>query len=140
MTDEDVPEIVRQEKDIFSSPWSEESFRTILSEQSISLCLVGTVGGVLAAYAMCYVVPPELYIANIAVAREFRRLHIGTAVMRELLQRSEPRNCNTALLEVRASNAGAIRLYEQFGFEVAGVRKNYYENGEDALMMNLIFS
>ena len=62
------------------------------------------------------------------------------AVMRELLQRSERRNCDTALLEVRASNAGAIRLYEQFGFEVAGVRKNYYENGEDALMMNLIFS
>ncbi|MDC6131644.1 ribosomal-protein-alanine N-acetyltransferase, partial [Burkholderia gladioli] len=45
------------------------------------------------------------------------------------------------LLEVRPSNPRAIRLYERFGFEVVGRRKNYYpakhRTREDAIVMRL---
>jgi ribosomal-protein-alanine N-acetyltransferase len=43
-------------------------------------------------------------------------------------------------LEVRTSNSTAISLYRQLGFVVTGRRKGYYENGEDALLMEYIFS
>ena len=41
----------------------------------------------------------------------------------------------TAFLEVRASNAAACRLYSKMGFEEVGIRKGYYSDGEDALLM-----
>ena len=42
-------------------------------------------------------------------------------------------------LEVRVSNLAAINLYQQMGFAEVGRRKRYYENGEDALMMEYLF-
>jgi ribosomal-protein-alanine N-acetyltransferase len=46
--------------------------------------------------------------------------------------------CTQFWLEVRASNSAARSLYEKLGFEVLGVRKNYYERPrEDALVMGL---
>ena len=40
-------------------------------------------------------------------------------------------------LEVRSSNHAARKLYENFGFAVQGVRRNYYtETGEDAVIMS----
>jgi ribosomal-protein-alanine N-acetyltransferase len=63
-----------------------------------------------------------------------RRRGIATAMIRSLLSRVE-RDAQLTL-EVRQSNAGAIRLYEGFGFRSAGVRRRYYQdNGEDALVM-----
>ena len=41
------------------------------------------------------------------------------------------------MLEVRASNFGAQQLYEQLGFKKVGLRRRYYANGEDAILMNL---
>ena len=43
----------------------------------------------------------------------------------------------TAMLEVRVSNAAAIALYEQLGFLQVGRRKGYYQDGEDAILMNM---
>ncbi len=41
------------------------------------------------------------------------------------------------LLEVRASNAAALRLYESLGFQRVGLRRRYYADGEDAVLMTL---
>ena len=38
-------------------------------------------------------------------------------------------------LEVKSTNIPAIRMYEGFGFRVEGVRKRYYNNMFDALVM-----
>ena len=38
-------------------------------------------------------------------------------------------------LEVRKSNSVAIHIYEKFGFKTVTIRKNYYSNNEDALLM-----
>jgi ribosomal-protein-alanine N-acetyltransferase len=45
------------------------------------------------------------------------------------------RGCVAWTLEVRASSVGAQDLYRGFGFAPAGVRKNYYDNSEDAIVM-----
>ena len=63
-----------------------------------------------------------------------RRRGIATALLNRVLERVEPDAQLT--LEVRRSNAGAITLYESFGFRSAGVRRRYYaDNGEDAIVM-----
>ena len=60
---------------------------------------------------------------------------VATALLTALLERLPSRD-EQVTLEVRQSNAGAIALYERFGFKAAGVRRRYYQdNGEDAVIM-----
>jgi ribosomal-protein-alanine N-acetyltransferase len=139
MVIEDVPEVVGLEKDIFPSPWSEHSFLKVLAEKSISLCLVASVKNQIVAYSICWIVPPEIHIGNIAVAKEFRRHTIGDCMLKTVFEISKERLCSLAHLEVRSSNDAAISLYKKYGFEVVGLRNHYYENGEDALLMSLRF-
>ena len=71
---------------------------------------------------------------NVAVDPDLRRRGIATALLSHVLERVHPDAQLT--LEVRRSNAGAITLYESFGFRSAGVRRRYYQdNGEDAIVM-----
>jgi [ribosomal protein S18]-alanine N-acetyltransferase len=73
-------------------------------------------------------------VMNVAVDPTQRRRGIATALIERVLVRVEPDAQLT--LEVRRSNAGAITLYESFGFRSAGVRRRYYQdNGEDAIVM-----
>ena len=71
-----------------------------------------------------------------AVSPEYRRKGVGDALMEVMLKVTEESGVLSHTLEVRKSNAGALRLYEKHGFKIAGERKGYYEdNGEDALIM-----
>jgi ribosomal-protein-alanine N-acetyltransferase len=70
----------------------------------------------------------------VAVDPDRRRRGIASALIGALLDRVGP--AAPVTLEVRRSNAGAIVLYERFGFRSAGVRRRYYaDNGEDAVIM-----
>ena len=76
------------------------------------------------------------HVMNVAVADGFRRRGIASALLERLFEvtGTDPRRGYT--LEVRVSNGGAIRLYEQLGFEARGIRRGYYtDNREDALIM-----
>ena len=72
---------------------------------------------------------------NVAVDPDVRRTGVATALLEALLRRVGDAEARFTL-EVRRSNAGAIELYERFGFRSAGVRRRYYQdNGEDAVIM-----
>jgi len=71
----------------------------------------------------------------VAVAPERQREGIASALLAELVARVEEPEARFTL-EVRTSNAGAMRLYERHGFRAAGTRRRYYQdNGEDAIIM-----
>jgi ribosomal-protein-alanine N-acetyltransferase len=73
---------------------------------------------------------------NVAVTHAYRRRGIASALLERMFEvtGTDPRRGYT--LEVRVSNAGAIRLYERLGFEPRGLRRGYYtDNREDALIM-----
>lgn len=76
-------------------------------------------------------------IATLAVDTEYRHRGIGSRMVREMLQSALDRGARRMLLEVRTSNADAIRLYERFGFERIAERPNYYGPGLDAYVMQL---
>ncbi len=130
-----VPQIAALEKRCFTDPWSEASVASEL-ENPLSLWLVEEREGVVAGYIGSQSVPPEADVMNVAVAPEFRRQGVASALLSALAARLAVQGIRSLTLEVRVSNAAARALYAAFGFAEVGRRKNYYlEPKEDALIL-----
>ena len=120
----------------FSAPWSEVSFEKEIKENHLALYIVAEIGDRMVGYAGLWCIVDEGHITNVAVHPDFRRRGIGEALVTVLLEHTVKKGILSHTLEVRASNEAAISLYTKFGFQPAGLRKNYYEdNGEDAIIM-----
>jgi ribosomal-protein-alanine N-acetyltransferase len=129
----DIPKVVALERRAYTSPWSMSMFTLELSKPS-GICLAAVNGPDLYGYLICSRYDEAFHIMNIAVDADYRRHGIARAMFDTLLDRAGPDANYT--LEVRVSNAGAIRLYESYGFRGVGTRKRYYiDNGEDAIIM-----
>ena len=135
MTEADLPEVCDIENESFSDPWSEKSFRDSLLDEKNGY-LVAEVDGKIAGYCGLWGIAGEGDIYNVAVKKEFRRKHIGEALLKTLIQQSIERGITSFTLEVRASNEPAIKLYESLGFHGVGIRKDFYTKPkEDAVIM-----
>jgi ribosomal-protein-alanine N-acetyltransferase len=77
----------------------------------------------------------EAHITLLAIAPQFRQQGLGHYLLRALLTLAAQQQLERATLEVRASNLAAIHLYQKLGFQVAGRRKRYYPDQEDALIL-----
>ena len=132
---EDVSAIAELEKICFSDPWSENSIASELNNP-LSCWLVAVEDGSLAGYVGSQTVLDGSDMMNIAVAPKYRRKGIAEELVLALCEHLRDRNSICLLLEVRASNAPAISLYEKLNFVQIGRRKNYYRNPkEDALIL-----
>jgi ribosomal-protein-alanine N-acetyltransferase len=134
LTYADLTQVIAVERRAFTTPWSLAMFVLELSKPS-GVCLAAFVEGRLAGYLVCSRYDTVWHVMNVAVDPDLRGEGIGTALLERLIEEvGDPAARYT--LEVRTSNAGAIRLYERFGFRAAGLRRRYYQdNGEDALIM-----
>jgi [ribosomal protein S18]-alanine N-acetyltransferase len=133
LTYADLPQVIAIERRAFPTPWSLAMFVLELSKPG-GVCLAARRDGGLAGYLICSRYDTVWHIMNVAVDPTRRRRGIATALLNRVLERVESDAQLT--LEVRRSNAGAITLYESFGFRSAGVRRRYYaDNGEDAIVM-----
>ncbi|MFO0640964.1 MAG: GNAT family N-acetyltransferase [Polyangiaceae bacterium] len=92
----------------------------------------GVVVGVLVAWA----VADEVTLMDVAITQASRRRGEGRALVEELLAFARSRGARLVVLEVRRGNAPAIALYERLGFVAVGVRRAYYDDGEDAVDMH----
>lgn len=129
----DIPRVVAIERRAYASPWSMSMFVLELSKPS-GVCVAAANGSELYGYLICSKYDEAYHVMNIAVDPDHRRQGIARALLDALLERAG-RDANYTL-EVRVSNAGAIRLYESYGFRGVGTRKRYYaDNGEDAIIM-----
>ncbi|MCI4342081.1 MAG: GNAT family N-acetyltransferase [Thermoplasmata archaeon] len=70
-----------------------------------------------------------------AVHRDWRSQGVGSILMEEFLRRTRARGLHRATLEVRVSNAGAIRFYSRYGFSVIDLLRGYYSDGENGYQM-----
>ena len=133
---EDIDDMELLEQQCFVTPWSRESLRYELAENPLALYVVAEISGHVAGYVGVWSIVDEGHITNEAVSPDFRRRHIGMALIDTMLKVTAGSGIRSHTLEVRASNAPAIGLYKKFGFTEAGLRKGYYEdNGEDAIIM-----
>ena len=134
MQESDIKEIADLEKECFSEPWSENSLRDELTNETArffvlrdSEKLLGYIG----ANNICN----EVYITNVAVNSKCRGKGYGKILVKHLIKQSEVERAFFITLEVRKSNENAIKLYEKCGFKLIGKRKNFYSKPtEDALI------
>ena len=135
MTGDHVASIAQLEKLCFSDPWSEKSIESELSCR-LSCWLVAMEGDTLVGYVGSQTVIDESDMMNLAVHPDYRRQGIAEKLVVALENALRERGSKALTLEVRASNQGAIALYEKLGFQQVGKRPNYYRNPkEDAWIL-----
>lgn len=143
LTIEDASALSSLESRCFDLPWTEQSFAEAFTGETFHVFGIRETATSLsprelAGYVAVYHTPDEVEILNIAVREDRRRRGYGRLLMATALQNAKERGILRGVLEVRISNAPAIRLYESFGFRQAGKRRGYYQDtGEDALIYTL---
>jgi ribosomal-protein-alanine N-acetyltransferase len=133
----DLSEIEEIERSSYPTPWSRSMFASELSKPS-SMCLgaFDADTGKLVGYLVISRYVDAWHVMNVAVRPDRRRQGIASLLMNRLFDLTSGRGRRGYTLEVRVSNAGAIKLYEGLGFRPRGVRRGYYtDNREDALIM-----
>lgn len=130
-----VSQIAELEKLCFNDPWSENSIASELDNR-LSCWLVAIADDKVVGYVGSQTVLGETDMMNIAIHPDNRKQGIATELIGALIEGLNERGSHSLMLEVRASNEPAKSLYLKLGFEVVGVRKNYYRNPrEDALIL-----
>ena len=82
----------------------------------------------------------DCHITDIVVKKECRMQGIGSKLLEKLIQEAKGENVNSLTLEVNVNNFPAIKLYEKYGFKALGIRKKYYNNIDNAVIMTLYFN
>ena len=142
MTVDHLDELERLERICFSRPWS----KRMLGEELDNACAAFLVAedaetGTVLGYAGLLAMMDEGYITNVAVFPEYRRCGIAARIIEVFMNFARANKLAFLTLEVRPSNAAAIALYQSFGFEEVGRRRNYYDlPKEDALILTRYFN
>jgi ribosomal-protein-alanine N-acetyltransferase len=125
------------EEVVYPRPWTIGVFTSELDlvKRGERYYIVGTIEDRLVGYAGILFTPDDAHVTNIAVDPDWQRRGIATELLLELCWKARERGCQGMSLEVRVSNTAAQALYARFGFAPAGVRRKYYENVEDAIVM-----
>lgn len=132
----DLKTVAKIEQASRPTPWSLKQFESELSNSN-SHPLVVLINGKVGGYIFPWHIADEIHIQNIVVSPTLRRKRLGELLLNSGLRQGIEAGCKMGILEVRESNIPAIRLYQSYKFETVGRRKNYYRDGENALLMNL---
>jgi len=132
---DDLGDIEAIEQRAYPTPWSRSMFASELAKPT-SICLGAFEGDELVGYVVNSRYVDAWHIMNVAVMPGRQGRGVATALLERLFELTRHDERRGFTLEVRVSNEGAIRLYEELGFEARGVRRGYYtDNREDALIM-----
>ena len=131
----DVEAASRLESEAFSMPWSARDFLEMV-EADYANYYVAEADGQMIGCCGIRNIAGEGEITNVVVDAAYRNQGIGRKMMQYMLKKAAEQDITVCTLEVRVSNAPAIRLYESLGFKGEGVRPRFYEKPiEDALIM-----
>ena len=132
-----IRKIMPIEQQVYPRPWTAQVFIEELEQARVGKrhYLVGTIGDELVGYGGLLYVENDAHVTNIAVHPMWRSRGIATELLLDLAWEANRRGCEAMTLEVRHTNVAAQQLYRRFGFVPAGVRKKYYENRDDAIVM-----
>ena len=133
MTEDDLDRVMELERAIFASPWRRSFFLADLNRPQ-GLSAVAEDEGVILGYTVAWGTE-EVHLANLAVSADERGKGIGGRLLEEVFAFARRSKAESIYLEVRVSNAIARKFYSERGFVPTFLRKGYYENGEDAVIM-----
>lgn len=129
--------------------YSDYFYESLLAELPEAF-LVGEIAGRPVGYIMCKTeygfsnfkklgFVKKGHMVSIAVLEGHRQKGIGKAIVEEALKGVKSKKCDELYLEVRCSNTGGVKLYENLGFIIKQRLKVYYRDGEDAFLMAIEF-
>lgn len=136
MASADLDAILNIEQASFPLPWKREHFEHEMSAP-YSFPFVAEHDGVTAGYVCLMSLFEEAQILDIAVAPQQRGRGIARLLMDHAVAVAREKHAEVLALEVRSTNSSAITLYERCGFARTGIRSNYYEGVDDAVLMEL---
>lgn len=134
MTADDLSEVTVIEQACYRQPWGAELFQREL-DNPLAYVIVCVVAEEIAGYICFWDIAAEVEIHNVATKPALRGKGVGRALMDYLFRYIDFHGIDSAFLEVRSGNTTAIKLYEKFAFHSVDRRRNYYSDGEDALLM-----
>lgn len=130
-----IPELMIMEQEAYPDPWTHGMFRQEI-ENGAAYFYVAMLRNRIIGYGGFWLLLDEAHVTKVTVSRLYRRHGIGARLMRYLLRRAKTLGASSMRLEVRENNEPARHLYEQLGFEHAGIRRGYYtKTGESAIVM-----
>ncbi|MGE9548029.1 ribosomal protein S18-alanine N-acetyltransferase [Snodgrassella sp. CS2] len=130
----DIPVLETLEQLCNPSPWSTAQLTTIISAPQ-PVWVVDLPEHGIVAMLVWQKIPNEAEIHLLDTHPAHRRQGYAQQLLNHLFHCVQSETIDRILLEVRTSNMGAIKLYKCNGFENCGLRKSYYQNGEDAIIM-----
>lgn len=140
-TEADIPALIALAQQTSSAAqWDKSSYMKIVQPDApVRIALVICPDQChIAGFVIARVAVNDCELENIVVDAKFQRRKLGSQLMRTLIDAARPRRVTRMFLEVRASNAAARALYENWGFVVSGRRRDYYKDpAEDAVLYTL---
>lgn len=119
----------------FDDFWNINIFKSELLNPN-SKYIVAKIDNKIVGYAGIWKAVDDVHITNIVTAKNLRRQNIGSILLSNLIEMAKAENGITSItLEVNCNNLPAKKLYEKSGFEIVGLRKKYYNNIDDAIIM-----
>jgi [ribosomal protein S18]-alanine N-acetyltransferase len=130
LTESDVEALVAVEKLSYSHPWTLGNFKDAFKADNLAQGLKA--GDQWVGYFVAMHVLDEVHLLNITVAPTYQRQGWARCLLQSLSLWSQAHQASSLWLEVRESNARALKLYRAFGFEQVGLRKDYYPAGRSS--------
>lgn len=134
----DLEEIVKIEKELYKVPWNVNQYKYELEENEFSYLFVLEHNNIIVGYYGFWVMFEECDITKVSIRKEFQGMKLSNILMEDSFKRIKALGCNKINLEVRVNNVRATNLYRKHGFKDVFVRKNYYGEGEDALILSKV--
>lgn len=137
MTNEDLENI----KDIltteFDDFWNYNILKQELSNENSCYFVAKNFEDTVVGFAGVLFILDEANVMNIVTKKDFRHQGVGSLLLKSLLLACKEKNMSSITLEVNENNSSALALYNKFGFVNVGVRKNYYNDVDNAVIMTL---
>jgi len=138
MREEDLDQVTAIEIANYEYPWTQMIFRDCL--RAGYNCWVLEQGVEVIGYGVLTAAAGEAHVLNVCISTDHQGAGLGKRLMQRLIDLARWHRTERIFLEVRPSNARAIALYDQLGFNEIGKRPNYYpakRGREDAIVMAL---
>lgn len=121
----------------FDDFWNYNIFKSELENKN-SKYIVAKLNSEIVGFGGIWFSVDDIHITNIVVKKCYRHKRIGTLILNSLIEMCRNQLQKSITLEVNANNIPAQKLYENSGFKTVGIRKKYYNNTDDAIIMTKV--
>ena len=133
----DIPYLVILEEELLKETVGEEMLGAELHNK-FARFYVATFNNTVIGYLSCWMVEDTVDIINVVIDKNYQHCGFGQALFFKMEEEAKLNHCTNIMLEVKETNLQAINFYLKQGYEQISIRKNYYQDHSNALMMKKV--